>query len=273
MATGKECLQPFVANPDEPVNYFDKQITPTELLSSILGNQREKGWWFAAGDPEFWKFAGRLIIPGGKALDLGMGHDGRTSLPFALQGMAVTGYETDPNALVIMRAIKKSYDLPIDIKAEDINTADFGTKLYDTVLLGQTFIHFPSKAEALTVLAKAITAIKPGGHLWLRAGGIYDESFEDLHKFQYLYPDEVWQLNEDVFIAPCSCSGEVRLEPQLFLDPIELLVNIANQGMRFVHTQIIPQRDHANIMYGEDFRKGSTPNMVRGLITALAQRL
>lgn len=265
-------IQPILAISNRPLATPYEEFTPTETFSLSIHNQHEKGWFFPAfGDPEFWKFSDKLLVPGGKALDLGVGA-GRTSLPLALRGMSVTGYEIDPNYLIIIRAMQKEYNLPIDIREQDITEADFGKEQYDTVILGQTFSHFPSKKQALNVLKKSIEALKTGGHIWLRAGGKSDSSFEDLHWNSLDFSGEVRKVDKDVYMAPCNCSGEWRIEPQLFFDPLELPFFVSEKGLKIVHTQVIPEEGKMNIMYGEDWNRSQTPPRLGGMITLIAKK-
>lgn len=264
-------IQPILAISNKPLATPYEEYTPTDIFSLLIHNPHEEGWFFPIGDPEFWKFQDKLLIPGGKALDLGIG-EGRTSLPFALRGMDVVGYEIDPDKLTAVRVMQEAYNLPIDIKEEDITEADFGKERYDTVILGQTFSHFPSKKQALSVLEKAIETIKPGGHIWIRAGGKRDSSFEELHWNSLAFPGEVTKVDDDIYMAPCNCSGEWRVEPQLFFDPLELPFFVSEKGLKIVHTQIISQEGRMNIMYGENWNRSSTPPRLGGMITLIAKK-
>ncbi len=264
-------IQSIIARSNTPVLTSYGEFTPTKIFLSLIHNPHETGWFFPTGDPELWKFSDKLLVPGGRALDLGVG-DGRTSLPFALRDMHVTGYEIDPNNLILIRAIQKEYDLPIDIKEQDITEADLGKEQYDTVILGQTFAHFSNKEQALKVLEKAIEAIKPGGHIWLRAGGKSSSAFEDLHDYSLDYPQEVQRVDNNVYMAPCSCSGERIIEPQLFFDPLELPLFVGEKGLKIVHTQIIPEKGKMNIMYGEDWNRLQEPARLGGMITLIAKK-
>lgn len=262
-------LEPIRPRTNQPINHFGEQVTPEEILISRIGNPHERGWWFPAGDPEFWKFSDRLVFPGGQVLDLGLGW-GRTSLFFALHGMRVTGYEVDQNALKFMTSLIEGYGLPIDVKTKDIRKADLGRDRYDTTLMAQTFNHFSSKREAFAVIVKAIEATKPNGYVWIRAGGKEDSAFEELLWYANDYP-EVTKVDDDVYMAPCSCSGERKIESQLFFDPMELLHFLAKNGLRIIHTQVIPEIGRKNIMFGEDWEKGQIVD-IGGMITIIAQK-
>jgi SAM-dependent methyltransferase len=97
--------------------------------------------------------------------------------------MTVTGYDINPKVVARLNGLVEAYPfLPIEVKQEDIVSADLGHEKYDTVLLGQTFIHFPSKDLAYAVLDKAIDSLKPGGHLWIRAAGKEASSYEEMQE-------------------------------------------------------------------------------------------
>lgn len=252
----KETIRPIQPKTDRKISIFGREVTPMDLFQDLIHIPYtpynpylpEKGWHFGTGDPEFWKFSSNLIVPGGKALDLGSGL-GRTSMPFALQGMEVTAYETNHAMVKAMSAVAENFDLPIAILSEDVRTADFGKNIYDTVILGQTFVHFESREEAFTVLEKAIDAVKPGGHIWFRGNGKGD-------------PED--NTREDFYIHTCHCSGEMKIEPHLFFDPAELIHHLSNKGINIVHMQMgemvtVPKKPkeapkkRPNIMYGEDW--------------------
>lgn len=269
-------FEPVVSKVNRQTNAYGKRWDAINLLSSNLRNPREQGWHFGAGDPDFWKFADRLLVPGGKVLDLGVGRYYRSSLFFALQGMCVTGYETQKEAVKIINLVKTAYDLPISLKTEDISLADLGIEIYDTALLGQTFIHFPSKDSAFNTIEKVITALKPNGHLWLRAASKEGDDFKELEKFAIDYPWEVRQINDDVYEAPCDCSGRYIQEPCLFFNAMELLHFLNSKNLLIIHSQIIPEKGQPNIMFGKDWAKNISvyiPSDTQfGFITVLAQK-
>lgn len=70
------------------------------VLDDLIRNNHpyEKGWDFNNGDPEFWKFQDRLVVRGGRVLDLGIGF-GRSSVFFALNGMEVVGVDRLPEPI------------------------------------------------------------------------------------------------------------------------------------------------------------------------------
>lgn len=265
-------FQPITARVSRQINIDGQHWNAIQLLSANLRNPHKQGWYFGAGDPEFWKFADRLLIPGGQALDLGMGRYYRSSLFFALQGMRITGYETQKEAVEIIDLVKTAYDLPIDLLAEDVLQADLGKNIYDTALLGQTFVHFPSKNAAFDTIERAVASLKPNGHLWLRVAGKESDCFRDLTRHAAAYPREVRQIDEDVYVASCGCSGRFIEEPYLFFNATELLYFLNKQNLRVIHSQTIPARGQANIMFGEDWAKDIPSEYQIEFITVIAQK-
>lgn len=266
----KELIQTVRAKSNPVITVFGELSTPLKVLTDRLRNPNGTGWSFLVGDPELWKFSDRLIVPGGRVLDLGAGF-GRSSTFFALHGMQVTCYEIDPDAVQALRQTAEAFSLPLEVTAENLIGAELGIERFDTVLLGQTFVHFSSKKPAIDVLQRAIKAIKPGGHLWLRAGTKLDSGFEELTGYAKTFPNEVRRVNSDVYMAPCSCSGERRIEPHLFFNPIELLFLLRQKGLKVIHQQTIPALGKANIMFGESWH-GVDPDREVGMITILAQK-
>lgn len=265
-------IEPIKSKVTAPVRAFGESQNPNQLLSSSLRNPAEQGWHFQAGDPEFWKFANRLLVPEGKILDLGVGRYYRSSLFFALQGMKVIGFETSKEAVKLIRAVAAGYRLPLIVKELDATKTDLGQSEYDTALLGQTFVHSPSRHEAYTLIEKVIEALKPKGHLWLRAAGKESSAFEQLPDYALNYPHEVWRIDEDTFMAPCFCSGVRQLEPHFYFDALNLLYFINRKGLKVIHSQIIPEKGRANIMYGEDWIHDIPPEELVGFITIIAQK-
>jgi hypothetical protein len=146
-----------------------------------------------------------------------------------------------------------------------------GGEAFDTVMLGQTLIHFPSKESAITVLDKACEALKPGGHIWVRAGGKEDYSYGEMER-EAAYPySTTKKVDGNVFMRECGCSGEYKLEPQLFFGQTELLEYFLRRGFKITHSQLMPEDWQANIMYGEDWMP-DVPIPQGGVITVLAQK-
>ncbi|MBI4098311.1 MAG: class I SAM-dependent methyltransferase [Candidatus Levybacteria bacterium] len=288
-------IQPIVAKSNEPGLAWGQQFSPTELLSRHIGHpgmadksdlewlpqdiadrqvdRYERGWWFTAGDPEFWKFQNRLLVPDGKALDLGIG-TGRTAFPFALRGMSVVGYENDSAEISGIRSMLKAYDFlarMIELRQEDIAEADLGRDEYDTVLLGQILGHLPSKKVAFLIVDKAVDALKPGGHIWIRARGIEDGVYEEA-----MYSPDVFEVEEGVLMhadhgGHHGTHGGHHGQFMLFFGQTELMIYLAQKGLKIVHSQIMPEDGRMNIMYGEDWRKDRSFGRT-GMITLIAQK-
>lgn len=252
---------------------FNKPIKDEQAnFSYLLHNDNENGWWHAGGDPELWRYSERLLVKGGKILDLGIGF-GRASLFFALQDMQVTGIDSDKFSVEVVNNMASGFRLPMKAEHADVRRINLGHEVYDTVLMSQLFVHFPSKKDAFAVIDKTLEATKPGGYIWLRAVGKNDHAYKELSGYAESFPYEVQRVDNDVFNAPCSCSGERKIEPQLFFNQTELLTYFNRRGLRIVHNQVLPQKGEFNIMYGEDWE----PDMSRlpvnyGSISILAQK-
>ena len=288
-------IQPIVATSEDPVYVWGNPVFPVEVFSRSIGHpqmadregilslppyiadphldRNENGWWFGTGDPEFWKFQDKLLVPGGKVLDLGIGV-GRTAFPFALRGMFVIGYENDPDQSSILESVLNAYDfLPIELRNENIATAELGESEYDTVLLGQTLTHQASIEDALLILDKAIAALKPGGHLWLRTGGKESDAYMEFRESAMFGYDGVQQINENVFSVMGGHGGHGGHNGgySLFFGQTELMVYLAQRGISIVHSQVVPSEGQMNIMYGEDWRK-DRGIWLGGMITLIGEK-
>lgn len=244
-----------------------------ELFLYSIYNPHERGWFFGAGNPEFWKHQETLVKNKGKVLDLGMGTS-RSSLFFALHGMNVVGYDLDEEQVALVNEMAKSEALPIEGKVGDIREINLGKNKFDLVILDFTFVHFGSLEEAEAVLDKAYTSLKPNGHIWVRAVGKSDECYLNLlWQAEHDSPD-VEKVNNDVIKSLCDCSGELRMDPHLFFDQTHLLEYFAQKGARFVETRTIPGKpiEDPNIMYGEDWPSTRQNGEAFGTITILAQK-
>lgn len=251
-------------------------IAPSsELINDRLHNWRDEGgWYFGAGEPEFWKFSDRLLVPDGRLLDIGIGL-GRTSLYFALHGMEVVGVEKDPNKVKEVNEMvdQLSAVVPCKLKSHELDalTGSLPRGGFDTVIIGQV-VHLSSKQAAYNLFDKAVARTKVGGHIWVRGAGkesyAYDElMWEAVKPYQF----DVKMVDEDVIEHPCDCSGEYLIEPTLFFDQLDLLNFFSQNGCQVVHNQTIPTMDKQNIMYGEDYNpERYTP--YGGFVTVLAQK-
>lgn len=236
------------------------------------------GWHFGAGDPEFWKFQDAMLVPGGRILDVGIGH-GRSSLFFALHGMSVTGYETIPSTAAhttgLYEKLKNEFpEISCAVLDQDFMEAEVEEEAFDTVLLAHTLHHVPSKREGYRIIDKAWQALKPAGTIWIRAAGKMDQSYWGMRQDAWRYPGQIRIVDNDVIEHPCTCSGEYKIEPSLFFDQMDLLRYMAAvKGGRVLHNRMIPQEDRHNIMFGEDFNRENGNNIwYSGTLTILAQK-
>ncbi len=253
------------------MNVFVPQWTPTQIdlfYRITTDTEMEPGghWAFSVGDPESWRYEQQLVVPNGTLLDLGVGH-GRSCMSYALKGMNVVAYDHDTEKLDFLDELIKDYDLPIQINYGDIRYVDFGTNVYDTILCVDLFVHFPSRYAVFNLLDRALTALKPGGHLFVRAVGK-----EDFRYGLYQRDPHVEVVNEDVMRAYCSCSGTYMIENHLFLGQTDLLQYFLLQGLEIVYSRIMPHIGAKNVMFGEDWHSSSGGKDRHGAITHIVKR-
>ncbi|MFS8159575.1 MAG: class I SAM-dependent methyltransferase [Candidatus Roizmanbacteria bacterium] len=237
-------------------------------LESILSH-KDNGWDFRVGNPEFFRFKDQLVVPGGKVLDLGIG-SGRSSNFFALYGMEVEGIDLDPDSISYLEEFSSETGLPIAARLDDIKTAQLPVGRYHVAILDYAFVHFDSKKYALDVIQKAYDSLVVGGHLWVRGVGKDDGGYSTMAKTPPYSSDRF--ENDDVRYASCGCSGEVMIEPHLFLGSTDLLQFATSHNMQLIHTQTLPQPDTFNLMYGHEFARGRGYGKVNGHVTLLARK-
>jgi SAM-dependent methyltransferase len=238
-----------------------------EFVLSIKNTDKDDGWGFGQGDPEFWRFQEHLLVPGGNLLDLGAG-TGRSCMFFAMNGMNVTAYESSYINAQILRRVAKQGDLPIEVKRKDFETSKLGREVYDTIILDSTLVHSPSKENAIQLLNKTVDALKPDGHIYVRTIGKEDDTYYQLASFAKHNPS----VETDVFSISCGCSGEFREEPILFFNQTDLLQYCLIKGMKIVHHQCMPEYGRMNTMFGEDWQGQSSQWNTNGAITIIAQK-
>lgn len=98
-------------------------------------------------------------------LDLGCG-PGLYCTELARRGHSCVGIDYGPASLDYAKGIAASEALPITYRLADMRTADYGGP-YDLVMQLFGEINVFSPADAATILAKAFTALRPGGTLLL----------------------------------------------------------------------------------------------------------
>lgn len=244
-----------------------------ELFVGSVHNPHDSGWHFGSGNPELWKYAPILIKKGGTVLDLGMGY-ARSSLFFALNGMEVTGYDLDRESIKSVNQMAKDMNLPIKAKKGDIREVTLGKDKFDVVLLDYTFVHSNSIKEVMEVIDRAYEAVSPGGHIWIRAYGKHDETYDSLRWRAQHNPHEAEIINDDVIKTWCDCSGELVMEPILYLGTTDLIQLMASKNAKFIETETAQDGDsiYPNIMYGEDWHNIRPNGEAFGVETVLAQK-
>lgn len=244
-----------------------KEIANT--LNDLIHNPNVQGWHFGCGDPEYWKFQDRLVIEGGKVLDLGIAV-GRSSFFFALHGMDVLGYDNSKGWVNRLNRMAQAFKFSIRAEKADIAELDLGTNVYDVVILNQVLFHLPGKQAILDTLDKAWEATKPGGHIWVRTIGKEDEKYKFYSSLADYPPDLC--LDEDTFMAMCLCGGVERMEPHSYLDQMALLQYFSFKRARIIHSQTAPQFGQQNVMYGENWFNPEALYKLNGFISILARK-
>jgi SAM-dependent methyltransferase len=220
------------------------------------GDTRYMGWNFLAGDPEIFLHSDRLVVPGGKALDIGTGFVLRNSLWLAENGMQVDAIDTSEYVMEVNRDflqfLEERYPLvgdpekfrradpklPITLQVLNAARDELGVGVYDTVILSNTLIHTANKQEALNVLMKAVGAVKDGGHLWVRAAGIMDSSYDQMY-MQASYSRGVITM-PDVYTFESLGMHDGHANTLVFFDQHELIQIFSKLGMRIIHSQVAP---------------------------------
>lgn len=247
-------------------------VEKIDIFPRMISIETESGWDFGVGDPELWKFSGQLYVPGGRVLDLGS-QIARNSLFFALRGMSVDSVDKDDEVTQLLDAVVTNRHLPINLIEQDIAQFTPETQSYDLVIIGDVLSHLPGKAVAYEVLDRAIQAVKPNRNLWIRAmgkdGSGYDQMKDDA-RIGGRYGDRVEEVEEDTFRIDCTHHQGSHIDPyRLYFETTELMLYLFSRNFRMMHSQVIPQEDEANIMYGEDWPHQLPRN---SFITLLAQK-
>lgn len=225
------------------------------------GRTERTGWFFGAGNPEFWKYQQMLLVPGGRLLDVGCA-SGRSSVFFALNGMGVVGVDPNRAKTDDYKSVADELELSLEIYNSRLQDIQFEEASFDTVLLDHTFAHSNDRQEVTEILEKSWTLLKPGGFLWIRANGIEDghywEMVSEAKKGYRLmghgaYPTEIEVIDDGLLEHPCNCSGELQRDRSIFLDQLGLQIELAGLGAEIAHLQCIPREDQKNLMFGEDY--------------------
>ncbi len=121
----------------------------------------------ACGEPfsEFADFCS--AAPPGSVLDLGCGQ-GRDALMFARAGHRVVGVDVSSVGIEQMVATARSQNLDVQGVVEDIRTYR-SEQTFDIVILDRV-LHMLDAADRLPMLASAMQAVTPGGHLLVAEG-------------------------------------------------------------------------------------------------------
>lgn len=255
------------------------KLEQRNLVPELIKSPDYGGWNFDCGDPELWKFSDRLFKPQGRILDLG-GQLARNSLLFAFRGMSVELLDTDPWMIENASKIAHDYQLDISTRQEDITTAKYPESAYDIIIIGEVLHHMRNKQVAYELVDRAISALKPGGHIWARTAGVNDSAFASLqNKAEHGTGDGViitatepgtFLVNHTHHAEGHHNHGHGYADYRTFLPEPELMFRMIANGLDMVHTDFTPAKYVPNIMYGEYWPNSSRMN---SYITVLAQKL
>lgn len=200
----------------------------------------EEGWSPVTGNPEIYRHSDKLLVQGGKLIDIGSGN-GRSSMPLLFQGMNVYAMDHSPaliNEHVAIASLLRKIN-PTMGNLHKINNGDYEflqhlpSNYFDSVLCDESFNHLEDPERAIKYIAEAIRIVKPGGYLWLRATGVHDEpawSSALTNQSEYGAIGKEW----------CSCSGETRLETTLYLNPFIVMRLLYESGLEIIDQQMLP---------------------------------
>lgn len=240
-----------------------------EHLSRYMSSEKDRGWSFGVGNPEFFHFRDRLLVENGTVLDLGIGW-GRSSMFFAMHGMSVEGIDSSPEMVDDIVQTAHETGLQISARQADMAVVELEPLSYDVVLMDLSFVHFDSREKALATMQNGLKALKVGGHLWIRAVGKDDSLYASMDPQPPFYIEA--QEDPDVRWQACGCSGVPMIEPHLFFGQTDLLQFAVSNNLEVVLNNSMPRKGQPNFMYGEDFVSGGHFRRDVGYVTLLAQK-
>lgn len=246
-----------------------------------FGETEPSGWYFGSGNPEFWRHSDKLLVPGGKLLDVGSG-EGRSSMFFVLNGMQVTAVDPEVSKTEEFSRAINELGYEIEVINNRVEDAPLQPNTFDTVLLDHTFAHLDSFGQADAILVKTWAVLKPGGHLWMRANGTEDSRYWEMcreasrgfrfNNFGGASGSEMKIVEDGIIEHPCNCSGEIRLDKSVFFEQLDIPLRIARLGGLVEHLQCIPREGEHNMMYGEDFNRELGGVYLGGTISLIARK-
>lgn len=213
-------------------------------------------WNFGAFPPEFIKYRNHIIKPGGVAFIGGVGDNG-TPMYLIANGMKLDSVDLEPHFVDAINNSAREFDLPMRSENLDITQWQPEENYYDFIDLNNLFVHFSNVEDIHLVIRKCFRALKPGGTLWIRTGSKLSDTYRELqHQVEFNPQKQFYKDGEpvhDVFVVTCACSGSVKEEPVIFIDPGNMLCTLYEFGFKVLHSQTMPEKFGTNIMYGEDW--------------------
>ena len=177
------------------------------------------------GYPQMHEILIPLLVPGKKALDLGIG-TGHTSSSVAFAGLSITG--VDINKWAINQCWENYEDAGLEGQLSTVcaDASDFMSTLakdnqFDLVIMSD-FLMFLPKKQGRSLIVEAYKALKSGGLLWITTKSTGDYFFQEMSKGQEPVDDET-------FMANSHCSGSM---PFCFYFPGEIEKMLEPLGAR-----------------------------------------
>ncbi|TAH32555.1 class I SAM-dependent methyltransferase [Candidatus Saccharibacteria bacterium] len=115
----------------------------------------------------------RFLAPGARVLDLGSGN-GQLAKLLTDRGLDVTAIEFSPRMAAIAQETAPNVRMIVD----EFLAHDFGNEKFDGVI-GIAFVHLFPAADALKVMQKVHSLLKPGG-INMQATTLHDHTFDEI---------------------------------------------------------------------------------------------
>lgn len=139
---------------------------------------------------------GDAVAPGGRVLDLGAG-TGANGLYFARIGCSVELVDISADAIRLCQEHAKDLGLSVTAEVNDIRQINLPTNSYDLIILSY-ILQFVSADDGRQIVRKCISALKPGGSIYISTFSVDENIFKDLIE-QSLSSESVKRIDETTF--------------------------------------------------------------------------
>ena len=229
-------------------------------------DEKDGGWDFNNGDPEYWVLKDQLVKEGGKVFDFGIGV-GRGSMFFALNGMEIEGCDVYEPHLDALDEISEKTGLAINGVLADARDIQLPEDTYDLVIVSGLILHLRSTEEALAIIDNAFRSLKAGGHIYIRTLSREDHDFENSQRRAELFPSI--KVSDEVYLQGSLMAEEML--PLLFVDPTVFMQSLLHKDAKIVYSRLSPTKGDKNVMFGENWLPEAHEGK-NGMITLVAQK-